>query len=175
VRPGAAGALGQPLTVSAAEMNRLPIVQFLGKRAMIEESTWFSRYGGDAYPWLGTIVYDGQVYDHIHHRARGGVWRYSMVKNMWKFDFNRGHDFEARDNWGRKFAASWTKLNLEPRSNRETSITVAGRGCSSPLASGCSSSRATRAGHRLLPALSLTTPSRPIRPTSTKATSGAFT
>jgi hypothetical protein len=52
------------------------------------------------------------VYDHIRYRARGGVWRYSMVKNMWKFDINRGHDFVMRDNWGRKFNTGWTKLNL---------------------------------------------------------------
>ncbi|HXG47859.1 MAG TPA: lamin tail domain-containing protein, partial [Methylomirabilota bacterium] len=52
------------------------------------------------------------VYDHIRYRARGGVWRYSMVKNMWKFDLNRGHDLEMRDNWGRRFRVPWTKLNL---------------------------------------------------------------
>ena len=112
VRPGAAGSLGQPFTVSAEQMNRLPVLHLIGKQSIIETSTWFSRYGGDAYPWLGTLVYDGRVYDHIHHRARGGVWRYSMVKNMWKFDLNRGHDFQARDDWGRKFKTAWTKLNL---------------------------------------------------------------
>ncbi len=112
VRPGAAGALGQSFTVEVEEMNRLPVLHLIGKQSTIETSTWYSRYGGDAYPWLGTLVYDGQVYDHIRHRARGGVWRYSMVKNMWKFDLNRGHDFRARDNWGRKFGTAWTKLNL---------------------------------------------------------------
>lgn len=112
VRPGAGGAMGQPFTVAAEEMRRLPVIHLIGKKATVETSTWFSRYGGDAYPWLGTLVYDGRVYDHIRHRARGGVWRYSMVKNMWKFDFNRGHDFEARDNWGRRFGTPWTKLNL---------------------------------------------------------------
>ena len=45
--------------------------------------------------------FDGVVYDHIRFRARGGVWRYAMGKNMWKFDFNNGHDFDARDNYGR--------------------------------------------------------------------------
>jgi hypothetical protein len=35
-----------------------------------------------------------------------------MTKNMWKFDFNRGHDFEAVDDWGRKLEVRWTKLNL---------------------------------------------------------------
>ena len=35
-----------------------------------------------------------------------------MGKNMWKFDFNRGHDFEARDNYGKKYKTTWKKLNL---------------------------------------------------------------
>ncbi|MCP5525324.1 MAG: lamin tail domain-containing protein [Verrucomicrobiales bacterium] len=112
VRPGVGGALGQSFTVPAEEMNRLPVYHLLAKRSAVEDCTWFSRYGGDAYRWGGTLVYDGEVYDHIHYRARGGVWRYSMVKNMWKFDFNRGHDFQARDDWGRKLKARWTKLNL---------------------------------------------------------------
>ena len=112
VRPGAAGTLGQTITVSSNEMSRLPVFHLLAKRSAVEDSTWFSRYDGDLYLWAGTLVYDGKVYDHIHYRARGGVWRYAMVKNMWKFDFNRGHDFQARDNWGRKFKTRWTKLNL---------------------------------------------------------------
>lgn len=112
VKPGDAGTLGRSVTVASAAMQRLPAIHFIGKKSTIETSTWFSRYGGDAYPWLGTLVYDGHVYDHIRHRARGGVWRYSMVKNMWKFDLNRGHDFEPRDNWGRKLSTPWTKLNL---------------------------------------------------------------
>jgi hypothetical protein len=111
-RPGAAGTLGQTFTVSSTEMNRLPVVHLLAKRTTVEQATWFSRYGGDAYLWLGTLVYNGKVYDHVRYRARGGVWRYSMVKNMWKFDFNRGHDLELHDNWGRPYRAPWRKLNL---------------------------------------------------------------
>jgi len=112
VRPGAAGTLGQTFTVSSNEMSRLPVFHLLAKQTAVEDSTWFSRYGGDLYRWVGTLVYDGEVYDHVHYRARGGIWRYSMVKNMWKFDFNRGHDFQMRDNWGRKYRTRWTKLNL---------------------------------------------------------------
>ncbi len=70
------------------------------------------QYGGSDYLWQGTLVYDGEVYDHIRFRARGGVWRYAMGKNMWKFDFNRGHRFEARDNFGASYATSWSKLNF---------------------------------------------------------------
>ncbi len=69
-------------------------------------------YGGDQYRWQGTLVYDGVVYDHIRYRARGGVWRYSMGKNMWKFDFNRGHGFQARDNYGNRYEVPWEKLNF---------------------------------------------------------------
>jgi hypothetical protein len=95
-----------------AVMSRLPTYHLISKRTSVEQGTWFERYAGDLYKWNGTLVYDGRVYDHIRYRARGGVWRYSMVKNMWKFDFNRGHDFEARDDWGRKFDVPWRKLNL---------------------------------------------------------------
>ena len=58
------------------------------------------------------MVYDGVVYDHINYRARGGVWRYAMGKNMWKFDFNRGHRFQARDNYGNEYSELWDKINF---------------------------------------------------------------
>lgn len=112
VQPGAGGANGTVQTYSSNVMGRLPTYHLIAKSNSVATATWFSRYTGDAYQWGGTLVYDGKVYDHIHYRARGGVWRYSMCKNMWKIDFNRGHDFEPRDNWGRKYNTPWTKLNL---------------------------------------------------------------
>lgn len=112
IQPGGPGTNGVVTTVGSNAMNRLAVYHLLGKSNTVATATWFSQYSGDLYQWLGTLVYDGKVYDHIHYRARGGVWRYSMIKNMWKFDLNRGHDFEARDNWGRKFKTGWTKLNL---------------------------------------------------------------
>lgn len=93
-------------------VRRLPVYHLISKRNAIEQATWLERYGGSLYKWSGTLVYDGDVYDHVHYRARGGVWRYSMVKNMWKFDFNRGHDFQARDDFGQPYKTAWTKLNL---------------------------------------------------------------
>lgn len=114
--PGWRGALrpgSTPTTdFSASTMSRLPAIHLISQRSEVEDATWFSRYGGDAYPWIGTLVYDGEVYDHIHFRARGGVWRYAMGKNMWKFDMNNGHYFQMRDNYGRKYGTTWTKLNL---------------------------------------------------------------
>ena len=112
VQPGAGGTQGQVVTYPGAEMERLPVYHLVAKRTSVEDATWNSRYTGDEYRWWGTLVYDGEVYDHIRYRARGGVWRYAMGKNMWKFDFNRGHDFQARDNYGREYDTTWRKLNL---------------------------------------------------------------
>ena len=103
---------GTQTVFSSSVMSRLPTYHLISKITSVTNSTWHERYAGDLYKWNGTLVYDGHVYDHIRYRARGGVWRYSMVKNMWKFDFNRGHDFEPRDNWGKKFGTPWRKLNL---------------------------------------------------------------
>jgi hypothetical protein len=99
-------------TFTSHEMSRLPAYHLIAKRDSVEDATWDSQYTGDLYRWWGTLVYDGKVYDHIRYRARGGVWRYAMGKNMWKFDFNRGHDFEPRDNYGEKYKTTWRKLNL---------------------------------------------------------------
>jgi hypothetical protein len=108
VRPGRTN----PVTFESQVMSRLPVYHLLAKKATVEQATWLSRYTGDEYRWLGTLVYEGRVYDHIRYRARGGVWRYAMGKNMWKFDFNRGHGFKPRDNYGRRYDVDWTKLNL---------------------------------------------------------------
>jgi hypothetical protein len=69
-------------------------------------------YGGSEYLWEGTLVYDGVVYDHIRYRARGGVWRYAMGKNMWKFAFNNSERFQAYDNYGRPYDELWDNLNF---------------------------------------------------------------
>ena len=96
----------------AAITGSLPSYFLLTKEASAHDATWFSRYGGDNYLWRGTLVYDGEVYDHIGYRTRGGVWRYAMGKNMWKFDFLRGHSLEARDDFGRAYDTKWDKLNF---------------------------------------------------------------
>ena len=112
LRPGATGTSGETFRVEASEMNRLPVYHLIARKTSVEDSTWFDRSHGDEYFWTGTLVSDGIVYDHIQFRPRGGVWRYAMGKNMWKFDFLRGHEFRARDNWGRLLGTPWGKLNL---------------------------------------------------------------
>ncbi len=108
VRPGVS-----PVVEYGTEVMRsLPVYHLISKKTDVETATWFEKYGGSDYKWLGTLVYDGKVYDHIRYRMRGGVWRYAMGKNMWKFNFNRGHRFQARDDYGKKYNTKWDKLNF---------------------------------------------------------------
>ncbi|MBN1807127.1 MAG: lamin tail domain-containing protein [Sedimentisphaerales bacterium] len=93
-------------------MRSLPVYHLISRKSDVETATWLEKYGGSDYKWYGTLVYDGQVYDHIRYRMRGGVWRYAMGKHMWKFNFNRGHRFQARDDYGKKYKTKWDKLNF---------------------------------------------------------------
>ncbi len=96
VQPGVTA----PVTYDASLLQTLPAYHLITTRNDHEDSQNIPNgdqgaYGGSDYLWQGALVYNGEVYDHIRYRARGGVWRYAMGKNMWKFDFNRGHEFEA--------------------------------------------------------------------------------
>ena len=104
----------QPTTYSPGVMGTIPAYHLISKNASVMQSQFTDQYGGQEYLWGGTIAYDGKVYDHIHYRPRGGVWRFAMGKNAWKIKFNRGHFFEARDNYGRKYPAPWPRLNFRP-------------------------------------------------------------
>jgi len=102
---------------STEVLTKVPVYHVISKHqdvvnALHMPGNAISEYWGDSYNWYGTLVYDGEVYDHIRYRARGGCWRYSMGKNMWKFDFNRGQSFQARDDYGRKYGTKWDKLNF---------------------------------------------------------------
>ncbi|MCX5644687.1 MAG: lamin tail domain-containing protein [Phycisphaerae bacterium] len=108
VQPGVTPVVEFPAEV----MQSLPVYHLLSKKSDVEDCTWLSKYSGSEYRWYGTLVYDGDVYDHVRYRARGGVWRYSMGKNMWKFDFQRGHSFQARDDYGNPYKTTWNKLNF---------------------------------------------------------------
>ena len=95
-------------TEEHANAQHVPVVLPNGARV----NPTAGAYGHSLYNWMGALCYDGKVYDHIRYRARGGVWRFAMGKNMWKFDFNKGHDFQARDNYGQPYNQKWKKLNF---------------------------------------------------------------
>ncbi|MEE2734976.1 MAG: CotH kinase family protein, partial [Verrucomicrobiota bacterium] len=100
-----------PVTYSGELMSSIPTYFLLSKSSWVDESQ-FGGYGGSEYLWPGTLVYEGRVYDHIRYRPRGGVHRFQFGKNFWKFDFNRGHRFQARDEYGNEYDTKWSKLNF---------------------------------------------------------------
>ena len=81
-----------------------------------------------AYNWSGTIIYDGQVYDNIAFRLRGGNGRYQeRGKRSMKFKFNRGYHFAVKDNRGRPYEFKWRVLTISKMyGNRLGSNTVFG-------------------------------------------------
>jgi hypothetical protein len=93
-------------------MRRTQAYHLIAKNGDVEKATWLQRSQGKDYRYTGTLVFDGKVYDHVRFRARGGVWRHAMGKNMWKIDFNSGHHLEARDDYGRRYRTKWGELNL---------------------------------------------------------------
>ncbi len=100
-----------PVTYPGELMSSIPTYFLLSKSSWVDESQ-FGGYGGSEYLWPGTLVYEGRVYDHIRYRPRGGVHRFQFGKNFWKFDFNRGHRFQARDEYGNEYDTKWSKLNF---------------------------------------------------------------
>ncbi|MBN2317230.1 MAG: CotH kinase family protein, partial [Sedimentisphaerales bacterium] len=112
-RPGEA-----EVEYSEEVMRSLPVYYLLSRAEDVQECQFEpisdARCNPEAslYKWTGTLVYDGEVYDHIRYRARGGWATYEFGKNRWKFDFNRGHYFQGRDDYGRKYEEKWDKLNF---------------------------------------------------------------
>jgi hypothetical protein len=92
-------------------MRRVRAYHLIARKSSVENATWREPTRGKEYKYTGTLVAEGDVFDHIRFRARGGVWRYAMGKNMWKFDLgNRG--LKAADDFGQPYPARWSKINL---------------------------------------------------------------
>jgi len=111
-------AKGKVVTFGTDIMGSLPVYHLIAKEEDIEDCQFTpipdARCSEEAgwYQWTGSLVYDGVVYDHIWYRARGGWATHAFGKNRWKFDFNRGHYFQGRDDLGHKHPTTWDKLNF---------------------------------------------------------------
>ncbi len=104
-----------PVAFDSALMNSLPIYHLISNAGDITECQYNPAFNDDIYRWEGTLVYDGEVYDHIHYRIRGEETAYHTGKNKWKLRFNRGRYFKGRDDYGSAYkenvrALSWSAL-----------------------------------------------------------------
>ena len=105
-RPG----VTEPITFGSDVMNQLPAYHLIADAEDVEKSHYDKLF--HEVRFRGTMVYDQQVYDHISFRVRGEFSTYLTGKNRLKFFFNRGHEFQARDNYGRPYGQSWRVMNF---------------------------------------------------------------
>ena len=117
INPKGSGQQGKIVRFEPNVMRSVQAYHLIAKQRSIENVTWYDpkRFmdpSASEYEYTGTLIADGEAYDHVRFRSRGGQWRYAIGKNMWKIDFLKGHHLEARDNWGRKYPKKWGKLNL---------------------------------------------------------------
>ncbi len=104
--------LSERVTFSRDAMSRVQAYHLLAKKTSVENATWNEQSGGKEYKYTGTLVVGPEVFDHVGFRARGGVWRYAMGKNMWKFSLPGEQKLHARDDFGERYPAPWSKVNL---------------------------------------------------------------
>ena len=99
------------VTYTAAELTRVPVYQLVARNSDIENSQWNGSFNEQYFE--GSLVYDGVVYDHMKFRNKGSGSTYRMGHNKWKLNFNRGHRFQARTYYGKKFDAVWDKFSIQ--------------------------------------------------------------
>ena len=64
--------------------------------------------------WEAAIVYNGKVYDHVLYRLHGANGRYYYTsKRAFRWQFNKGYEFQASDNDGNAFPEPWSHLVTE--------------------------------------------------------------
>ncbi len=115
--PGWEGAVepGETPTISfsAETMNSIAVYHLIATNADIEAQQW----GGADREWYGTLVVDDTVYDHMTFSKRGRASRGQVGKEKWDWNFNRGHRFQGRDNYGRPYDVKWREINVLPGTN----------------------------------------------------------
>ena len=111
MQPGAAGARGTVQTFTPAVLNTIPPYHLIANETDVTNSQYNS--GSDGVRFLGTMVYDGIVYDHIQFKNRGIGSTYVSGKNKWAFYFNRGRNIRAKDNWGRYYDQTWNSMSMD--------------------------------------------------------------
>ncbi len=108
--------------IPAATLTTLPVYQFLTRKADYDQCTAYNGVnqltgntpGWTFENWEATMVFDGVVYDHIKYRLHGGNGRYNFnSKRGMRFFFNKGYDFQNRDNDGELLPTKWNSITAE--------------------------------------------------------------
>lgn len=100
------------ITYSTDVTMSLPAFHLISREADVLDSQFNTAYNTGDYRFEGTLVVDGEVYDHIHYRIRGQNSTYVAGKNKWKIRFNRTHYFQGYDEYGRAWPEKLQTLNF---------------------------------------------------------------
>jgi hypothetical protein len=112
--PGWRGAL-RPGITSVLEFDTNVMQSLQAYHLVADETDVINCQYNSAYNeqyFYGTLVYDGEVYDHMRYRIKGEYSTYFMGKNKWKFNFHPTHRLKMRDNYGRRYRVKWDKVNI---------------------------------------------------------------
>ncbi|MGI8604245.1 MAG: lamin tail domain-containing protein [Verrucomicrobiales bacterium] len=122
IRPTAfAGFPATPVQNYSSELlSSIQPSHLLANGTDVTNSQYTSSFNGQ--PFHGAWVYDGVVYDHIQFKNRGIGSTYVSGKNKWNILFNRARDLEPRDNWGRKYSATWNNLPMDANASPWASV-----------------------------------------------------
>jgi hypothetical protein len=113
IQPGSSDPSRSEVVAYSEELMRsLPVYHLISRATDIQNCLYNSSYDNTSYYFSGTLVYDGAVYDNIHYRVRGQASTFQTGKNKLKMDFNRGHYFQARDDYGQEYREKWDKMNV---------------------------------------------------------------
>lgn len=99
-----------PVTFPSDLLDDLPTYHLIANATDVTNSQYNSSFNNIRF--LGTMVYDGEVYDHIEFEVGGTGSTYIAGKNKWRIYFNPTRELEVRDNFGNKYAESWDKLTM---------------------------------------------------------------
>ncbi|HEX8312805.1 MAG TPA: lamin tail domain-containing protein, partial [Chthoniobacteraceae bacterium] len=111
VQPGAAGSRGIVQTFPSALLAGMQTWHLVANSADVTNSQYDSAYNGQHFN--GTVIYEGNVYDHITFRNRGIGSTYVSGKNKWALSFNRARDVHVRDNWGNLYKETWNSFPID--------------------------------------------------------------
>ncbi|MGB1259799.1 MAG: lamin tail domain-containing protein [Akkermansiaceae bacterium] len=97
-------------TFGSGLLSELPVYHLIANNSDVSNSQWNGSYRNTRFE--GTLIYDGEIYDHIRFNIRGQFSTYVTGKNKWRLRFNRGHYFQARDNFGNKYKSRWKDMKV---------------------------------------------------------------
>jgi hypothetical protein len=121
-------------SVTASNLQTLPVYFLLTRKTDLDTCMGYNgpdqiaQFSGSlanearfAFNWGGAFVYDGEVYDHIRYRLRGANGRYQNGKRNYRFKFNDGRNFAAKDEFGNPYPRKWASMSTaKGQSNRGT-------------------------------------------------------